>query len=115
MILNHINHKMPIYKDCTLGEMLFVGLFAFIVLFTSLTLISWLIIGYWYIGLLLSVFSLVHVTRFLLSKLQKMKAGKPYGYYQQLILKKLSGHKLFKNLIPLPYIQRIGKWSVRRV
>jgi len=115
MLLNNINHKMPIYKDCTLGELLAVGLMAFIVLFTSLTLIAWLIIGYWYIGLLLSVFSLVHVTRFLLSKLQKMKSGKPYGYYQQYILKKLSQHSLFKHLIQLPYIQRIGKWSVRRV
>jgi conjugative transfer region protein (TIGR03750 family) len=105
---------MPIYKDCTLGEMLLVGLIAFTILFTSLTLIAWLLIGYWYIGLLLSVFSLVHVTRFLLGKLQKMKSGKPYGYYQQLILKKLSEHPLLKKLIPLPYIQRMGKWSVRR-
>ena len=115
MILNHINHKMAIYKDCTLGEMLLVGLIAFIVLFTSLTLMAWLLIGYWYVGLLISVFSLVHVTRFLLGKLQKMKADKPYGYYQQLILKKLSQHYLFKKLIPLPYVQRIGKWSVRRL
>jgi len=115
MSLNHINHKMPIYKDCTLGEMLVVGLMTFIILFTSLTIISWLLVGIWYIGLLLSVFSLVHVTRFLLGKLQKMKSGKPYGYYQQFILKKLSQHPLCKNLIPLPYIQRIGKWSVRRV
>ncbi len=115
MILNHINHKMAIYKDCTLGEMLVVGLMAFIFLFVSLTLIAWLLIGFWYVGLLISVFSLVHVTRFLLTKLQKMKAGKPYGYYQQLILKKLSQHPLFKNFIPLPYVQRIGKWSVRRI
>jgi conjugative transfer region protein (TIGR03750 family) len=115
MILNNINHKMPIYKDCTLGEMLFVGLMAFIGLFISLTLLAWLLIGYWYIGLLISVFSLVHTTRFLCGKLQKMKAGKPYGYYQQLILRNLSQNKFLKKFIPLPFIQRIGKWSTRRM
>jgi len=107
MILNHINTKMPIYKDCTLGEMMFVGGFTFLITSTILSLLSWLFFNFAWIGFAVSILSLVHITRFLLGRLQRIKYGKPYGYYRQLILKKQS---IFK----LPYIQRQGKWSVRR-
>ena len=105
MILNHINHKMPIYKDCTLGEMMLVGSFAFLGMSSILSSLTFLFFGYFWIGFVISIVSLVHVTRFLLGRLQKIKYGKPYGYYQQLLLKKIHFH---------PYIEREGKWSVRR-
>ncbi len=114
MILNHVNHKMPIYKDCTLGEMLFVGSCTLVTNGLSLSLLSKLLFGYAWIGTALAIVSLIHVTRFLLSRLQKVKYGKPYGYYQQLIFKKLQNNFLFQRFFKVQYVQRQGKWSVRR-
>lgn len=110
MILNHINHKMPIYKDCTLFELLVASVAWLVIAGSLLSLLTWLFFGYALIGLTLSIFSLVHAVRFLLGRLQKIKYGKPYGYYQQLFLKKL--HEI--GVVASPRIVRLGKWSVRR-
>lgn len=114
MILHHIHHKMPIYKDCTLGEMLFVGGSTFITLSVGLSLLTKLLFGFAWIGFALAILLLVHSTRFLLGRLQKVKYGKPHGYYQQLILKKSQSNLIFKQVIKARYVQRLGKWSVRR-
>lgn len=114
MILNHVNHKMPIYKDCTLGEMMFVGICVLITLSIGLSVITKLLFGYAWIGFTVTILALVHVTRFLLGRLQKIKYGKPFGYYQQLLLKNLQKNFIFHSLLKLSYVQRFGKWSVRR-
>lgn len=114
MILNHINHKMPIYKDCTLGELMFVGGCTLVTLSIGLSLITKILLGFAWIGFVITILSLVHVTRFLLGRLQKIKYGKPYGYYQQLLFKKLQKNFIFHSLLKLSYVQRQGKWSVRR-
>ncbi len=114
MLLNHINQKMPIYKDCTLGEMLAVGGITLIMLSLILSLITKLLFNFAWIGIAIAILALVHVTRFILGRLQKLKYGKPDGYYQQLLLKKLSHQSIFSLLIKSPYLTRQGKWSVRR-
>jgi conjugative transfer region protein (TIGR03750 family) len=106
---------MPIYKDCTLGEMLFVGGCALFLLGTILSLITKFLLGFAWIGLTLAILSLVHVTRFLLGRLQKVKYGKPYGYYQQLFLRHLQKNSFLNSFLKLPFVQRHGKWSVRRM
>jgi conjugative transfer region protein (TIGR03750 family) len=98
---------MPIYKDCTLGEMMAAGIFAFLSMSLVLSFFTYLFFGFAWIGFAISILSLVHITRFLLGRLQKIKYGKPYGYYKQLILKK-------QTFIKLPYVQRQGKWSVKK-
>ena len=107
MVLNHLNHKMPIYKDCTLGEMMAVGTFAFISMSTLFSLLTFILFGFAWIGFAVAMLSLVHITRFLLGRLQKIKYGKPYGYYKHLILKKQS-------FFTAPYLQRQGRWSVKK-
>jgi conjugative transfer region protein (TIGR03750 family) len=114
MILNHINNKMPIYKDCTFAEMLFVSVAAFISLSCVLSLLTRLLFGYAFIGLSIAILSIVFVVRGLLSRLQKIKYGKPYGYYQHLILKKAQQYALFKRVFRIGFLQRAGKWSIRR-
>lgn len=114
MILNQVNHKMAIYKDCTLGEILFVGIFVFLLLGLSLSLITKIVFGYAWIGFALVLLSLVHITRFLLGKLQKVKYGKPYGYYKQLMIKKISRLAIYNIFLRPSYVERQGKWSVRR-
>lgn len=111
MILHEINQKMPIYRDCTLGEIMFVGAMIFLIETLIFSLVTKLLFGYAFIGVAITFIGFFHTTKYYLNKLQKLKYGKPYGYYQQLLIKKLSDMGLIKGL----YITRIGRWSVRRV
>lgn len=110
MILQEINHKMAIYRDCTLGEILFLGAGIFIIEILSLSSLFKLLFGYASIGVALTFITFFHVTKLSLNYLQKVKYGKPYGYYKHLSIKKLAQRGFFKHL----FIIRQGKWSVRR-
>jgi conjugative transfer region protein (TIGR03750 family) len=109
-MLNHINHKMPIYKDCTLIEVMATAIGTFLILLSILSILTKLLIGYFWPGYVLSSLLFFFITQMILTKLQKLKYGKPYAYYQHLITKKLANLGLIKS----PYLQRIGKWSIRR-
>ena len=109
-MLNHINHKMPIYKDCTLGEVMTVAIGTFSALTLVFSLLTKLLLGYVWPGYLIASALLFFITKLILSKLQKLKYGKPYGYYQHLLIKKLS----MLGVIRSRYITRLGRWSVRR-
>ena len=109
-MLNHINHKMSIYKDCTLGEIMTISATSLIVLTLSFSLCTKILLGYVWPGYLIASALFFFVTKLMLSKLQKLKYGKPYGYYQHLIIKKLSEAGLIRSR----YLTRLGRWSVRR-
>lgn len=109
-MLNHINHKMAIYKDCTVGEVITVAIGSFITLTVCLSLLTKLLFGYIWPGYLLASSLFFFITKLILSKLQKLKYGKPYGYYQHLFIKKLAEIGIIHNR----YLTRLGKWSVRR-
>lgn len=113
MVLSEINHKMPIYKDCTLGEVVLVSLVVVVSLVTTLSILTKCLFGYGAIGCVIALALFVHTSRFILGRLQKLKFGKPYGYYYHFLLKKISQSAL-AGLIPVPFLQRQGKWSVRR-
>ncbi len=115
MLLNLINHKMPIYKDCTLIELLIVSGSYLVLGGIILSLLSRLLTGYASIGFAVVLITLVHVTRFLLGKLQRLKYGKPYGYYQQLFLKQLIQAPWLSSLWKTRLITRTGRWSIRRM
>lgn len=114
MILTHINHTMPIYKDCTLFELLVVSGSVLVIGGFSLSLLTWVLFGYASIGGGLIVLSFVHISRFLLGRLQKLKYGKPYGYYSHLFLRKLSHWPIVRPFWQSPWVMREGRWSVRR-
>ena len=110
MILQEINHTMPIYRDCTLAEILFVGgsvLMSEMIIFSLLTK---LLFGYACIGVAITFVTFFHITKFSLGKLQHVKYGRPYGYYKHLTIKKMMNYGLMKNR----YVTRVGKWSIRR-
>jgi conjugative transfer region protein (TIGR03750 family) len=109
-MLTHINHKMAIYKECTLGEVILVSVASFLGLTFIFSLCTKIMLGYLWPGYLIATALFFFVTQGLLSQLQKWKYGKPYGYYQHLLLKKLSKAQLIES----PYITRVGRWSVRR-
>lgn len=110
MLLNNINHKMPIYKDCTLSEMLCIGAIVFIFEMIVFSMVAWLLFGYASIGVALTFISFFHVTKSVLNQLQKVKYGKPHGYYQQWLVKKSANCGLIRSL----YLTRCGKWSMVR-
>jgi conjugative transfer region protein (TIGR03750 family) len=109
-MLTHINYKMPIYKECTLGEVMAVSVASFLALTFIFSLCTKIMLGYLWPGYLIATLLFFFVTQGLLSQLQKLKYGKPYGYYQHLLLKKLSENKIIQS----PYVTRVGRWSVRR-
>jgi conjugative transfer region protein (TIGR03750 family) len=110
-MLNHITHKMPIYKDCTLTELMVTASVTLIILTLLLSILTKLLIGYAWPGYILATIFFFFVTKLALLKLQKLKYGKPHAYYQHLIVKKLSQLGLINNV----YLIRSGKWSVRRI
>lgn len=110
MILHEINHKMPIYKDCTLGEILLVGGLVFSTEAVFFSIVTRLFFGYAAIGVAITFISFFHITKVLLNQLQKVKYSKPHGYYKQWFVKKCTELRLIQPL----YITRCGKWSVRR-
>jgi conjugative transfer region protein (TIGR03750 family) len=110
-MLNNINHKMAIYKDCTLGEVMATAITSLLVLTLVFSIVSKILFGYFWPGYLLASGLFFFITKLLLTKLQKLKYGKPHGYYQHLIIKKLSELGLVKN----KYLIRHGRWSVRRL
>ncbi len=114
MILNEINHKMPMYKDCTLGEIALVILIAFLILLVIFSLISEVFSGYLWPAFIVAILGLWPLTKFLLTRLQRLKYGKPHGYYQQLLQKKLQ-NSFLRSILKTSHVERLGKWSVRRV
>jgi len=109
-MLNNINHKMPIYKNCTLFELMITTITTLTLLIIALSVLSKIFIGYLWPGFLLATIFFVFINKFMLNKLQQLKYEKPHAYHQQLVIKKLA----IIGLIYVPYVIRIGKWSVRR-
>ncbi len=109
-MLNHINHKMPIYKDCTLMEVMVIAISSLITLTMMLSVLTRLLFGYFWPGYCLASLLFFFLTKFFISKLQKLKYGKPHAYYQHLVVKKLIQAGLIKEI----YLVRIGKWCTRR-
>lgn len=110
MILNEINHKMPIFRDCTLGEILLVGAICLLIPLIGLSIIFKLLTGYAFIGAAISFVIFYPLTRFMLSKLQKIKYGKPYAYFKHALIKKLIQLGLYDEI----FIVKHQKWSVVR-
>lgn len=110
-MLNNINHKMAIYKDCTLVELMVTAITTLCTLTLLFSLITKLVFGYLWPGYLLASLLFFFVTKFLLSKLEKLKYGKPYGFYQHFVIKKLSEIGIIRSR----YVIRVGRWSVRRI
>ena len=113
MILPDINHKMPIYRDCTLAEVMMVSFITIVCLMLLLVTITAIVFGYGWIGCVLALVLWVHTSKFLLGRLQKLKFGKHYGYYQHVFIKALI-EIIFAKWMPIPYLLRCGKWSVHR-
>lgn len=109
-MLNHINHKMTIYKDCTLVEVMSIAIGMLLFLTLLFAILFKVLLGLFWPGYLLGSALFFPITKLLISQLQKLKYGKPHAYYKHLLIKKLAE----KNLINSKYETRAGRWSVWR-
>ena len=108
MVLNEINHKMPIYRDCTLGEIILVGAMSLFIPLIILTVLCKLIFGFGFIGTSIAFISFYPLTKIMLTRLQKIKYGKPYAYFKHRLIKQLIEYGFYKKL----FITKHQKWSV---
>jgi len=102
---------MPVYQDCTLGEIVTIAVVTLVSMGVVLSIVSRILCGYFWPGYLLASGLFFFVTKFLIQKLQKMKMGKPYGYYRHLIHQRFSRY----GMVRCRFVQRRGEWSVRRM
>ena len=109
MLLERINQPMPVYLDCTMGELLVlagISLVACLLIGGSVFSLAFSRAG---IGLCLAVPISFLVTPMFAKALQLKKVGKPQGYYQQSARLWLED----KRLLTTPYLRRAGPWSTR--
>lgn len=109
-LLQRINQTMPVYRDCTLGELIaLLGLCMASCLFAA-GLLCAIIAGSISLGLIIGLpISFVGVPQ-TAKILQRHKVGKPTGYYWQLCRLRLED----KGLLTTPFIRRLGPWSITR-
>lgn len=110
MILNQINYRMPIYKDCTLIEILITGASVFIFELTLFSTLTKLIFHFAVIGVAITFVSFFHLTKLALYFLQKMKHDKPYGYYFHVWF----SYAMRFGWIKPHFLTRIGKFSIHQ-
>lgn len=94
-----------------MAELMAVAIGSFIILILVFSVLSKLIFGYFWPGYIFASLLFYFVTKLILSKLQKLKYGKPHAYYQHLLFKHLTKLGLKKSV----YLIRVGKWSIRRM
>ena len=104
---------MPIYKECTFGELMTVAITTLFILMIVLCVLAKIILNELFIGYIFATVLVLPITKIVLTILQKYKAGKPYGYYQHVLIKKIR-MSTFAPLLKLNTMIRIGTWSVRR-
>jgi conjugative transfer region protein (TIGR03750 family) len=107
-LVNHINTPMPIFKGCTLMEIMVLGaisVISSIVILSMITLICW---GTLLLGMVLGLFASFGVIHLAIARFARLKANKPAGFYRQWFLLYLARH----HLCPNPRIDRQGRWEV---
>jgi conjugative transfer region protein (TIGR03750 family) len=110
MILNDINYKMTIYRDCTLSEILTVGALCLILPLIVLCTIFKLFTGYGVFGAVIVIIFFWPIFKGMINKLQKIKSGKPHSYFKHVLIKKLIQLGLYNEI----FIIKHQKWSVVR-
>ena len=110
MLVEHLNHRMPIYQECSLYEIMTMGLVILGLSLLLFPLATECLVGNAATGLVTAFLGTLVMTRLAISQLSSLKAGKPQGYYSQWIRLWLDQHYLYT----APYVRRIGYWTTGR-
>ena len=107
---DRLNHKVSLYRDCTLQEILVLTLISLGISNITLGSLSFVMWKSILIGIALSFPMSFLLSILFICSLQKLKIGKPYGYYQQLVRLRLCDSRIFAS----PYVRRSGVWRIGR-
>ena len=107
---DRLNHKVSLYRDDTLPDIL--ERLQFSLLISKITIGSLSLVMYKsiLIGIALSFPMSFLLSQLFICSLQKLKIGKPYGYYQQLVRLRLCDSRVLSS----PYVRRTGAWRIGR-
>lgn len=109
LLAERLNDEPPIFRGCSSSELgLITGVAILIWLPVSL-LIAWLL-GAAAMGLGLAGVAIVATVIVMGSAFQRIKRGRPDGYYQQRLLIALARTRLR----PVPFVRHDGGWSIGR-
>lgn len=109
ILANRLNTEPAIFKGCSSSELgVIVGVAALIWLPVSL-LLAWLM-GAVTMGFGIAGVGVVATVVVMATLFQRLKRGRPDGYYQQRIAIHLDHHGLRRS----PFIRRSGAWDIGR-
>ena len=104
---DRLNDEVALFIGCTLNETMMVLLVSFVIASFIATPPMLLFFGKFTLALAVVLVLMAPVFFICLTKLSRLKRGKPAGYYQQYLKIKLSKLGIIKN----PYGMRSVKWS----
>lgn len=109
LLAERLNDEPPIFRGCSSSELGLITALAVLVWLPISVLIAW-VLGAAAMGLGLAGVAIVATVIVMGSLFQRIKRGRPDGYYQQ----KLAIAFARTRLRPVPFIRRDGDWSIGR-
>ena len=110
MLIEEINHRMPIYKNCSLVEVMILGLIVLSLSLLTFPLATKLLVNSFASGLVTALLGSFGLTSLAISQLSQLKAGKPAGFVSQQFRLWLDDWHLMRS----PFIRRVGTWTTGR-
>lgn len=110
ILAEHLNEQPPIFRGCTSQELVTV-LWLAAVVWLPLSLIIAALLGFVMAGFTIAAIG-IGLTVFVVATIfQKIKRGRPDGYYQHLLACVLEDLRLKRS----KFIRRTGTWSLGRI
>ena len=109
LLAERLNDEPPIFRGCSSSELGLITGLAVLIWMPVSVLIAW-VLGAAAMGLGLAGVAIVATVIVMGSVFQRIKRGRPDGYYQQ----KLSMALARTHLRPAPFIRCDGDWSIGR-
>jgi conjugative transfer region protein (TIGR03750 family) len=107
LLAERLNAEAPIFRGCSSSELSLITALAVLIWLPVSVLLAW-ILGAPAMGLGLAGIAIVLTVIVMGSIFQRIKCGRPDGYYQQ----KLTF--LLERLRPSPFVRLDGDWSIGR-
>ena len=109
-LFDAIQYPMPIYKQCTLKEIIVVGCMVSLLTLILMPIVTGILLHALWLGFSLALPSSFGFTRWFVCQLERLKQDKPEGYAIQRLYRLLSQYGLYQS----PYVTRVGRWCIGR-
>jgi conjugative transfer region protein (TIGR03750 family) len=109
LLAERLNDEPPIFRGCSSSELGLITGLAILIWLPISVLVAW-VLGAATMGLGLAGIAIVVTVIVTGSVFQRIKRGRPDGYYQQKLMIALARLRLR----PSPFIRQDGNWSIGR-